>query len=126
MHRKALLKRSLKKVVTFSLKGNHSNLKDEASNYFNQALEHEEQEVNFKSFEFKEEEKRGRIERRKIHISTQWDLSQKYRTQWKQLQSIICVESERTERGKTSKECRYYISSLATNPKDIGLRSLGY
>ena len=42
---------------TFSLKGNHSNLQDEVSNYFNQTLEHEEQEVNFKSFEFKEEEK---------------------------------------------------------------------
>ncbi len=32
--------------------------------------------------------------------------------QWPEIKSLICIESERTAKGKHSTECRYYISSL--------------
>ena len=36
---------------------------------------------------------------------------------WKGIQSIICIESQRTLNGKTSIEKRYYLSSLKPNAK---------
>jgi predicted transposase YbfD/YdcC len=58
----------------------------------------------------------GRIEIRKCWCSSMLtDVADA--DQWKGLQSIILVESERTHHGQTSIEQRYYISSLPANAK---------
>jgi len=38
---------------------------------------------------------------------------------WKGIQSLICIESQRTLHAKTSIEKRYYVSSLAPNAKAL-------
>lgn len=39
---------------------------------------------------------------------------------WKNLKSIICIESRRTLNGKTSYENKFYLSSLEANAKALG------
>jgi predicted transposase YbfD/YdcC len=40
--------------------------------------------------------------------------------EWMDLQSVVCVKSRRTRRGKTTEETRYYISSLASHAAQHG------
>lgn len=108
-----------------ALKGNQSKLQAEVVNFFQQALENGEEGVDFNSFSF-EEEARGRTEVRRVHIATEWDFLDDYKASWKGLAGIICIESERTVGGKTSKERRHYISSLKTGLEDIGLLIRGH
>jgi len=58
----------------------------------------------------------GRIEKRKCWCSSVLSDIENA-TQWKGLQTIVLVESERTYQGRTSLEQRYYISSLPMNAK---------
>jgi predicted transposase YbfD/YdcC len=64
----------------------------------------------------------GRIERRRIWATGEigWFAERK---RWKGLRSLIRVEAERTVDGQTSREVRYYISSL---PADDPGKLLGY
>ncbi len=64
------------------------------------------------------EKSHGRIEIRKCWVSTDtaW-LDQKEK--WKDLRSLIRLESERIIDGKSSIEIRYYISSLNVTPDEI-------
>ena len=58
----------------------------------------------------------GRIEQRRIWATPEvaWFAE---RSKWKNLRSLIRIESQRTVNGETSKEYRYYISDLpATDP----------
>lgn len=58
----------------------------------------------------------GRVEKRKVQIISDLSLFPDIEG-WKGLQSIICVESQRTVNGKISIERRYYLSSLKPNAK---------
>lgn len=60
----------------------------------------------------------GRVEIRKCWVSTDiaW-LEQK--NKWKDLKSLIRIESERVINDKSSIEVRYYISSLDTEASDV-------
>ncbi len=64
----------------------------------------------------REEKAHGRTEKRTCRIISDLrffpDLED-----WKGIQSIICIESQRTLNGKTSIEKRYYLSSLKPNAK---------
>lgn len=56
----------------------------------------------------------GRKEHRKCYTFT--DLAYLPDTSiWPKIKSVVCIESSRTIRGKTSFEKRYYLSSLAGN-----------
>ena len=56
----------------------------------------------------------GRIEVRKIVATNEIEWFAE-REKWKNLNSLIRVESQRTVDGKSSKEFRYYISSMAAD-----------
>jgi predicted transposase YbfD/YdcC len=53
----------------------------------------------------------GRVETRRIW-TTEWTGWYAHRAEWAGLRSFVCVESERTIDGQTSKDRRYYISDL--------------
>jgi predicted transposase YbfD/YdcC len=61
------------------------------------------------------EKSHGRIEKRSCKVITDMDWISK-KEKWKNLHSIICIESHRTivKTGESGSEQRYYISSLTT------------
>lgn len=65
-----------------------------------------------------EEKAHGRIEKRKCQIISDLRFFPDVEG-WTNLQSIICIESQRTVNGKTSIERRYYLSSLKPNAKAL-------
>lgn len=99
-----------------ALKANHGNLfnevtaafaKMEAKNFQDPAIDYLETKT----------QKHGRLEIRRYWVIH--DLSKfEHTTSWKNIRLIGMVESERTVRGKTTIERRYYISSLE---KDVAL-----
>jgi predicted transposase YbfD/YdcC len=93
-----------------ALKGNQGKLHDEAENFFKQALAVELQESGCDYYK-SEEYSRGRLELREVWTidDLEW-LPQK--EEWKDLRSLICLRSTRTQTGVTTVEMRYYISSL--------------
>jgi len=100
-----------------ALKGNHSQLHDEVINFFGQALEHGEEGTEYHKYE-EHNVGHGRKEIRRTFSSENINFL-KDRSKWKGLKSIVCIEAIRTIKGKTSQECRYYISSLVATPKDF-------
>jgi len=95
-----------------ALKGNQGNLHDEIKNFFQQAKEvpPEEAECDFATTI---EKNRGRVEERKIWAcALDWLEDSKLLEDWVGIRSAVCVQSNRTYRGKTTTEFRYYISSL--------------
>ncbi len=95
-----------------ALKGNQGNLHAEVENFFQQAKEvlPEESGCNFtKTLE----KNRGRVEERLIWTcSFDWLENKSLLEGWVGIRSVVCVESRRTYKGKTTTEFRYYISSL--------------
>lgn len=66
------------------------------------------------------EKSHGRIEKRTCKLITDMDWICKQQN-WKNLQSIICIESCRMilSTGETQRETRYYISSLLSKPESF-------
>lgn len=99
----------------FSLKGNHSDLHDDVSFFFNGCLKD-----NFKDtpHDFYEtvDSGHGRIETRKFWTVSDIDWLYGKRL-WKELKTIGMVESERNIGGEKSKERRFFISSLNGDAK---------
>lgn len=58
----------------------------------------------------------GRLEKRTCRVISELSYFPDA-AEWEGLKSLICVESERTIKGKTSTEKRYYISSLLPDAK---------
>lgn len=103
-----------------ALKGNHSKLHDEVVNYFDQALEHGKRGEEYHEYE-EHSERHGRNEIRRVYSTENIDFL-KNRDQWKGLKSLVCVEQIRKVKEKTSKEKRYYISSLDACSKTLASR----
>lgn len=102
-----------------ALKGNQSNLQAEVVNYATQASTYGEENSEFAFFE-QRNEGHGRIETRRIFVTDRIDFLNNFKEDWKGLNSIIWIESERTIGNKVQREIRYYISTLAPNPEKIG------
>lgn len=66
------------------------------------------------------EKSHGRIEKRTCKVIADMDWICK-KSNWKNLQSVVCVESERTilETGQQQSETRYYIASILESPKRL-------
>jgi predicted transposase YbfD/YdcC len=96
-----------------ALKGNQATIHDEVKKIFN-----EQQDVSQLISHEDISKDHGRIEKRKC---TRIILDRvnyfKEQDKWKGLKTIIQIESERTVKDKTTKETRYYISSLKTTAK---------
>ena len=98
-----------------ALKGNQGTLHDEAQNFFDQAKEVEYEETE--CTRVKEVEKaHGRIEEREVVVASNLEWLG-CREQWRDLKTLIEVNSRREIRGKVSKEKRHYISSLSLTPQ---------
>lgn len=67
------------------------------------------------------EKSHGRIEKRTCKVITDIDWICKQQD-WEKLQSIICIESERTilQTGEKQSEHRFYIASLLSTPEHFG------
>lgn len=96
------------------LKGNQSTLHD------NVALLFDKKPKKMQFFLHVENDKgHGRIETRKCAVSSDIDWLKTEHPNWKNLTSIIEIESIREIKGETSVEKRYYITDLAANPELI-------
>jgi predicted transposase YbfD/YdcC len=108
-----------------ALKANQGTLSEDVVRYFEWALAAKFQQTVYRRHETTDGE-HGRIEVRRYYVTDdiEW-LTQK--ADWKGLQSIAMVESERTITGcETSKERRYYISSLAADALQLAKAIRGH
>jgi len=108
-----------------AVKGNQGTLHEDVVRYFDWAVEDKFQQTVYRRHETVDGE-HGRIEVRRYYVTDdiEW-LSRK--ADWKGLQSIAMVECERTiTGGETSRERRYYISSLAADAKQLGRAIRGH
>lgn len=100
------------------LKGNQGTLHAEAVNFFDQAIAVGAEEAGCECHNTVEKG-HGRIEERELWMTSNLEWLEG-RDKWEGLQSLICVRSTRHEKGKTTVEKRYYISSLRTTAQRIG------
>jgi predicted transposase YbfD/YdcC len=115
---RALVKKGADYIL--ALKGNQSSLHDEVVNCATQAIQYGENGIDFNVME-QSEKGHGRIERRRIYATDKIDFLEEFKKEWKNLKSIVWIESERTVNGKTTREVRHYITSLSPDPKELGL-----
>ena len=102
-----------------AVKANQGTLYEDMVRYFEWAFKDQFEQTTYSRHERMDGE-HGRLEVRRYSATSaiEW-LSQK--ANWKGLQSIAMVESERTILGEaTSRERRYYISSLAADAPRLG------
>lgn len=98
-----------------SLKGNQGLLHEDVKLFFESentcpAISHEEYDGGH-----------GRFEKRSIQASSAIGWLRNLHPKWRGIKSIVAVTAERESKNKTSKETRYFISSLdATDPKQLG------
>jgi predicted transposase YbfD/YdcC len=109
-----IIKKQADYVLT--LKENQGNLFDEVQNFFLEAEANHFQDPSICYYET-QTKNHGRFEVRRSWITDEISELQ-YTTPWKNLRLIGMVESERTVAGKTTKERRFFISSLE---KDVAL-----
>lgn len=106
------------------LKENHPTLHQEVEQFFEAA-----QAETFRDTRCDQDETvdggHGRIELRRVFASDDidWLADKPY---WKELRSVVMVESERSVGDKTSFERRYYLSSLAPDAALLGERIRGH
>lgn len=100
------------------LKGNQGNLHAEAVNFFEQAMRVDPKEAECECIKTIEKD-HGRIEEREIWMTCNLDWLPG-KEEWSGLQSLVCVKSTRHQKGKTSVEMRYFISSLRTTAQRVG------
>lgn len=97
-----------------ALKGNQGNLHEDVTLFFNRKLR------KFKRVSYKKTTKgHGRTETRKCVVVDNIAWLQKRYPNWRNLKTIIEIESVRNIQGVISTEKRYYISSLSANAKQI-------
>ena len=101
-----------------ALKGNQGKLSSEVTTYF-EDMTKEPEKIAALPFAETIDKNHGRLEIRRCWVQS--DLSfLEHGAKWKNLSSLVKIESERTVNEKTSIEQRYYISSIGddrANPK---------
>jgi predicted transposase YbfD/YdcC len=104
----------------FCLKGNQESLHDEVKYFFDECKAAGYEDVEHHYFESVEKH-HGRIETRRCRVVEDDAIEWLERgDQWPGLASIAAIESERTIRGKTTIETRYFISSLRGSAEKVG------
>jgi len=101
-----------------ALKGNAGHIHDDVVQYFKEAEEAGYEYLEH-TFSFEKDFGHGRIVSRTVRCvqDVEW-LPQLHR--WENLKALIEVISKRIEKGKISKERRYYITSLDLNGERLG------
>jgi predicted transposase YbfD/YdcC len=101
-----------------ALKGNQSNLNNQVELFFEDAKKNNFRDISFDSHTTIDPD-HGRIETRKYTTVSEIDWLQG-KENWKELKTIIMLESERDVNDQISKETRYYISSMEDSAEEIG------
>ncbi len=103
-----------------ALKDNHPRLHDEVRRLFAWGEAEGAKDLAC-SFHQSQEYDHGRQELRRCWVTEQvhWLDETDEPQAWAGLQSVVKVESQRTIAGKTSRECRFFLSSLPANAKQI-------
>lgn len=109
--------RSCQADYVLAVKENHPTLADSLHDFF-ASFSAAPDKTPYSFFESIEKD-HGRIEQRRCFAFDQLDCLYKP-DQWPDLQSFVVIEAQRTIRGKTSVEHRYYISSLPADAPRIG------
>lgn len=94
-----------------ALKENQKTLEEDVAQFFEQQLKESFRHSTVDRHQTLEKG-HGRIERRTYYSTNDVEWLKQYHGHWVQLNSIVLVESQRTEQGETTTEKRYYISSL--------------
>jgi predicted transposase YbfD/YdcC len=110
--------RERKGDYVLGLKGNQGTLHAEAIIFFEQVIDAGAEEAGC-SYAKTIEKDHGRIEEREIWVTSDLGWLSGIEA-WEGLRSLICVRSTRHEKGKTTIEKRYYISSLLSTAERIG------
>jgi len=97
-----------------SLKGNQGSLHDDIIELF----DNPPKDLTFETHE-DVDKGHGRIEIRRSKVTTDIDWVRKMHPKWKDLKSIIEIESTRIIKDETTVEKRYYISSLKSSAAEI-------
>ena len=102
-----------------AVKGNQGNLYADIVGYFNWALKDKFKQSDYTSYQTTDGD-HGRIEVRHYYATSDIEWLRN-KNEWRGIESIAMVESERTVSGEeTSLERRYYISSLSAEAEQIG------
>jgi predicted transposase YbfD/YdcC len=101
-----------------ALKGNQDYLYDDVKHLFDTLLEQEAQSVLLDYYETFDEG-HGRSELRRYWTTSRLD-QLRTKEQWRGLQTVGLVESERSLNGETTTERRYYSLSLPRNARTFG------
>ncbi len=100
------------------LKGNHEFLRDEADNFFGQALEVSPEESGC-TYSSSVEKNHGRIETREVWATDALEWLPMLKD-WPSLRSLVCVKSTRKVKSIATTELRFYISSLPAQAERLG------
>lgn len=101
-----------------ALKGNQGSLHEDISMFVSEQKSKNFQDTTISVIQSLEKD-HGRIEKRDVTVIHDVDWIQA-RHQWPGLKSIIIIDSEREQRGKTEKETRLYISSSCKKANELG------
>jgi predicted transposase YbfD/YdcC len=108
-----------------SVKGNQGNLYEDIVAYFDWALRDKFKQTTYTTQQTIDGN-HGRVEVRRYYATNDCEWLRN-KGEWKGLKSIAMVESERTLQGEeTSRERRYYISSLEADAKQVGRAIRGH
>ena len=112
--------RQKKADYVLSLKGNHTTLHDDICLFLSNEIENLHQNKPHQIVEYHEEYDKGhgRIETRSCYVTDRIDWLDQ-RADWCDLKTIAMIESQVTIGKKTTKEQRYFVSSLPPNSKEI-------
>lgn len=102
-----------------AVKGNQGNLYEDVAGYFDWALEDKLKLTSFTTAETTDHQ-HGRTEVGRYYATDDIEWPRK-KVEWRGLKSIAMAGSERAVQGEeTSRERRYYISSLGADAKQVG------
>lgn len=99
-----------------ALKGNHGQLHEAIQDFFEVSLTDDFKNVTYDHHD-ETDAGHGRIEERDCYTVVVPDYLKPLTEQWKNLNTLICVESKRHINGSPETERRYFISSLKSNAK---------
>lgn len=113
---KAIAEKIIEKKADYvlALKGNQGQLHKDIQLYF-------EEPTHLKACEYFEDHDKGhgRIETRRCYVTEKIGWLEEEKKHWCQLRTIVAVESIRLINQKETREMRYFISSLAPDPKQL-------
>lgn len=100
------------------LKGNQGNFYEDVRLMFEDKIADKRSEENYLTYT-QIEKNGGRIETRTAYILKDFEYFEKYKKDWKNLKTIICIKRTREMNGQKSEEKSYYLSSKLGSAKEL-------